>query len=244
MECGSSITKVNGMVVVTQVFPAAENRDTAGPDPGMRDPHGPESPVYNPVKVSEMAAAFLRGQPQSLGIAQIFVGLLCATSGLIGLLAPSLMMSLPLIASVVFVVSGSVAVAARRGTDVAMIRATLGVHVLSALVSLAGTLFLGWLLATQAYQPQLCPETGPSEKCHTMLWSLQNVLRGVWALVLVLTVSEFCIAVSLCVFSGLALRTSKPYKGHMVVVETGDYPPRSESTVALLGPAEMDEPSP
>ena len=64
----STITKVNGMVVVTQVFPGAAPPEAEAPGPARSAPHPPDSPVYNPVKVSEMTAAFLRGQPQFLGV--------------------------------------------------------------------------------------------------------------------------------------------------------------------------------
>jgi len=57
---GSTITEVNGMVVVTQVFPKAGG--------GEAEKRPPDSPVYAPVKVSEMTAAFLRGQPKALGV--------------------------------------------------------------------------------------------------------------------------------------------------------------------------------
>ncbi|KAJ3598514.1 hypothetical protein NHX12_002025 [Muraenolepis orangiensis] len=247
----STITNVNGMVVVTQVFPKAASGQGEGPDPpGKRHP-GPDPgyPYYAPAKVSEMTAAFLRGQPQSLGIVQIIVGLLCLSSGFIGLLAPSFMIQLPLLASVTFVVSGAVAVAARRGTNINMscetnekdaecvagvclqIKATLGLHVLSAVVSLAGMCFLPWLLVTQAFQPQLCPTFHNQDNCrNNMLWRLTNALSSVWGMVLFLTVSEFCMAVSLCVFSGRALSRSKLNTCHM---EVDDFP-TSESTVNLL----------
>lgn len=236
----STITKVNGMVVVTQVFPGADTREADAPGLGRSAPHPPDSPVYNPVKVSEMTANFLRGQPQFLGIAQMFIGVVCVCSGLIGFLAPSQMMSLPLLATIIFVVSGAVAVAARRGTDARLIRATLGLHVLSALVALAAMAFVPWLLATQAFQTQLCPEVGPSDMCSRMLWSLQTVLNGVWITTLVLAVAEFCVAVSLCVFARRALRSSKPYQ---VEVATGDYSPKSECDVSLLDPNGTDPPS-
>ncbi|KAJ3598510.1 hypothetical protein NHX12_002021 [Muraenolepis orangiensis] len=229
----STITNVNGMVVVTQVFPKAASGQGEGPDPpGKRHP-GPDPgyPYYAPAKVSEMTAAFLRGQPQSLGIVQIIVGLLCLSSGFIGLLAPSFMIQLPLLASVTFVVSGAVAVAARRGTNINMIKATLGLHVLSAVVSLAGMCFLPWLLVTQAFQPQLCPTFHNQDNCrNNMLWGLTTALSSVWGMVLFLTVSEFCMAVSLCVFSGRALSRSKLNTCHM---EVDDFP-TSESTVNLL----------
>lgn len=56
----------------------------------------------------------------------------------------------------------------------------------------------------------------PSPSCP-----LQVVLRWVWGLVLVLTAFEFCIAVSICVFSGLALRRSSPYDTVGLVVGSG-----------------------
>ncbi|KAG7264243.1 hypothetical protein CRUP_016246 [Coryphaenoides rupestris] len=163
----STVTEVNGMVVVTQVFPKAGG--------GEAEKRPPDSPVYAPAKVSAMTAAFLRGQPKALGIVQVFVGL---------------------------------------------IQATLGTHVMSVLVSLAGMVFLPWLLATQGYQTQLChmePSiSGP--KCNSMLWDLTYTLSGVWGLVLFLTVSEFCIAISLCVFSGRALSRSNLYMSHTMVI--------------------------
>ncbi|CAJ1061244.1 membrane-spanning 4-domains subfamily A member 4A [Xyrichtys novacula] len=117
----TSVTTVGGLVVVTQVIPQSEKAiplqaaDTIqAPPPAAPAP--PSQPAA-PTKIDDMTATFLRAGPQSLGIVQIFIGLLCLLFSLTALFSPVLLGHAPLCLAVTFVVSGSVTVSAAKRTS-------------------------------------------------------------------------------------------------------------------------------
>ncbi|XP_078143451.1 membrane-spanning 4-domains subfamily A member 4A [Centroberyx gerrardi] len=220
----ASITTSGGVVVVTQVFPQDQNGKISLPPAASTGPAPPAGPA--PAKPSDMTASFLRGEPQSLGIVQIFIGLVCVLLSLAAIL-PAQLLHAPLFIGVAFVLSGSLAVAARRGTTVGLIRATLASGLLSALLALMGVAYLCWLLADRSASYQLCgvwsdyryaDYDSSKRKCLQMARQLSRVLDGLHGLVLVLLVLEVCVAVTLCVFSGKALSRRGRSVPHTVVM--------------------------
>ncbi|XP_064804242.1 uncharacterized protein LOC135522158 isoform X2 [Oncorhynchus masou masou] len=236
----TSITTANGVVVVTQVFPLVESGKASEPLLNVT-PQIQSAPLAVPLpttKVSEMTRVFLQLQPQSLGF--------------------------PLFMGVAFVLSGSLTVAARKGTCLSLIKGTLAVNVVSVLVALAGVAYLCMLL-TVKHEDGLCIETDDNytsnsnqnriQECTSTVRTIYTVLNGVKGLLLVLTVMELCVALTVCVFSGKVIHLHGYYslsRGRgMVVVETGTDPTGasqaslSDSDVALLGSVEdSDTPTP
>ncbi|XP_041738084.2 membrane-spanning 4-domains subfamily A member 4A [Coregonus clupeaformis] len=264
----SSITTANGVVIVTQVFPLGETGKASVPLLNVT-PQIQSAPPAMPLpttKVSEMTRVFLQVQPQSLGIVQIILGLVCMVVSLSALLSPTLYDQAPLFMGVAFVLSGSLTVAARKGTGLSLIKGTLAVNIFSVLVALAGVAYICMLL-TVKHEDGFCTPTDGNytsdsnqnriRECTTMVRTIDKVLNGVKGLLLVLTVMELCVALTVCVFSGKAIHLRGHYslsngRGRgMVVVETGTDPVRasqaslSDSDVALLGSAEnSDNPAP
>ncbi|KAM4601467.1 membrane-spanning 4-domains subfamily A member 4A isoform 1-T2 [Polymixia lowei] len=258
----TSVTSSNGMVVVTQMFPQNQDGTICLPVQ-TSEPQKVRTPHSAPTKASEMTDTFLRGQPQSLGIVQIFIGLVCMIVSLSAVLSPSLVLGAPLLMGATFVLSGSLALAARRGTRVGLIRTTLVANVLSAVVGVVGTGYVCWLLANRSDLKQLCdladlPDPADyssiriyqanTRNCVKMVWQLMRVLDGVRGLILVLTVLEVCVSITVCVFSGLAISRRGLYtQTTVLVVESGSAQSIKsasvcDSDVALLDAA-MGEPA-
>ncbi|XP_029928291.1 membrane-spanning 4-domains subfamily A member 4A [Myripristis murdjan] len=243
----TSITTAGGVVVVTQVFPQGDEEKVPILDPSaapLLAPSGPARPTppTAPAKPPNMTATFLKGEPQALGIVQIFVGLMCVLFSLTALVSHHQMVHAPLAAGLAFVVSGSVAVAARRGTAVGLIWATLTCSVVSTLLAVAAAAYLCTLMATRAGQEELCGDVMSKSRmrrdCDSMQWRLNRVMDGLRGLILALLALQICVAVSLSVFSSRALSRRGSSAPDTVAVESCDAPAVSPTTALLASVAE------
>ncbi|XP_056142640.1 membrane-spanning 4-domains subfamily A member 4A [Lampris incognitus] len=207
----------DGLLVITQVFSADAGGASLAPPPDKTAP--PE--------VSRMAAAFLRGEPQSLGIVQIFIGLVIVMVSMSAVLSPSQLVQAPLGMGMTFVLSGSLALAARKGTSLGLIKATLATHILSVTVALMGVGYLCWRLSVRLSDQEFCglddmhydSRSRGGSNCISAVRMLNMILDGVQGLVLILMVLETCVAITLCVFSGKAISRGGSYM--MVPLESG-----------------------
>ncbi|XP_051255359.1 membrane-spanning 4-domains subfamily A member 4A [Dicentrarchus labrax] len=242
----TSITKIGGVVVVTQVIPQDETSIPlqAPPSTTQAPPPVPRAPSSAPAKMDDMTAAFLRGQPQVLGVVQIFIGVLCILFSLTAAYSQILMVHAPLCLAVTFVVSGSLALAAVRRTSVCLVLASLVWNLISVVVGLGGVAYLCWLLADRPPSERFCDaETvgrfvlTDKEKieCISKMWMMNASVYGPLGLLLVLLVLQVCAAVTVCVFSGKSLRRRDRYTPIVVEVEDGSAASAHDSDVALLG---------
>ncbi|XP_070768257.1 membrane-spanning 4-domains subfamily A member 4A [Enoplosus armatus] len=228
----TSITTVGGLVVVTQVIPQDDNHiqlQTAATSP-QAPPPATKAPPTHPAKMDDMAAAFLRGEPLGLGVVQIFIGLLCILFSLTAVYSPTLIGHAPLCLAVTFVVSGSLAVAAARRTSVRLVWASLVWHLISVVFGLAGVAYLCWLLAAGPPSERFCGShtlggfmSTDEQKttCINKMWMLNVSVYGLLGLLLVLLVLQVCVAVTVCVFSGKAIRRRGRHVPIMVDVHNG-----------------------
>ncbi|XP_035861703.1 membrane-spanning 4-domains subfamily A member 4A-like [Sander lucioperca] len=243
------------MTVVTQVFPKGEAFATKqAPPPSTKQappPSTKQAPPPDPAsKMDDMTAAFLRGAPHVLGVIQIFIGLLCVLFSLTAVFSPVLILHAPLCLSAIFVISGSLTVAAGRRTSVGLVRACLVWNLLSVVVGLVGVAYLCWLLAdgpppsqrlcdtlTQSacwpVHPQLQQQT---KNCYEKMKWLDVSVYGPLGSLLVLLL-QVCVVVTVCVFSCRAL--GRCHSSAPIMVEVGDHGDpllsRSGSDVSLLG---------
>ncbi|CAK6981945.1 membrane-spanning 4-domains subfamily A member 4A [Scomber scombrus] len=229
----TSISKIGGVVVVTQVIPQDETSiQLQNPAAPPTPPSPPSAPSAPPTKTDDMAAIFLRGEPQGLGLVQIFIGLLSVLFSLTAVYSPILIIHAPFSVAIAFVVSGSLAVAASRTPSVHLVWASLLSNVLSAVLSVASIVYLCWILAGPSPAMQLCRDERFGDeswtRCSRNMWSLNVILYALRIFVLILLVLQLCIVISVSVFSGKAVRRSDRYAPIMVMVDNG-------SDVDLLG---------
>lgn len=252
----TSITTIGGVVVVTQVIPqdetsiplqtaATTTTTTQAPPPVTQAPPPRSAPL---TKKDDMTAAFLQGEPQGLGLVQIFIGLVCVLFSLTAVYSKILIVHAPFCVAIAFVVSGSLAVAARRATSVRLVWAALVWNLFSAVLSLGGVAYLCWLLSDGPPSQQFCRDKTLVETrstldewttCTHKMWRLDVVLFGLRGLLLVLLVLQVCVVVTVCVFSSKAIgryaRDARDARDAPIVVVVDDGSTLGSSTASELG---------
>ncbi|XP_070690838.1 high affinity immunoglobulin epsilon receptor subunit beta-like [Pempheris klunzingeri] len=234
----TSIATVGGVVVVTQVIPK-DHRSI----PLQAAASGPRAPPpardASPAKMDDMTATFLRGEPQGLGVVQIFIGLLCVLFSLSSLRSDFLLVSAPFCLAVTFVVSGSLSVAAARRTTIGLVVASLVWNLISVVVGEVGVAYVCWLLVGPPPSERFCgtgtlkvQETTerPTTSCFRYTWMMDRPVYGLLGLLLVLLLLQICVALTVCIFSGKAIRR-RPRAYVPLTVEDGRSPlcsPESE----------------
>nr|XP_046256202.1 membrane-spanning 4-domains subfamily A member 4A isoform X2 [Scatophagus argus] len=242
----TSVTKIGGVVVVTQVLPQDETSIPlqAAAAVTQAPPPAKQAPPSANTKMDDMTAAFLRGEPQSLGVVQIFIGVLCILFSLTAACSQILILHAPFCLAVAFVISGSLAVAAARRTSVRLVWASLVWNAISVVLGLVGVAHLCWLLADQSPSKRFCgsetwggvvPTDEERMKCVDNMWILNVSVYGLLGLLLVLLVLHVCVAVTVCVFSAKAVRRHSRYTRITVEVDDNFSASAHDSDVALLG---------
>lgn len=217
----TSVTTIGGVVVVTQVIPKNEasiplqnagRTTTPAPPPPTKTPP-------SPVKMDDMTTTFMRGQPHALGVVQIIIGLLCILFSLTAACSWGMIAYSPFALGAIFVVSGSVSVAAGRQTSITLVWGSLVSNIVSVLIGLAGVSYTCWLLVECPPSYRFCDYRSFSQfaetehlrsRCSQKLWMLDIVLYGIISLFLVLLVLQTCVTIVVCVFSAKAIRLHKP----------------------------------
>ncbi|KAK2845196.1 hypothetical protein Q5P01_011855 [Channa striata] len=205
----TSITKVGGITVVTQVIPQEEaSAHPLAPVTGTPPPAA--TPLSNK---NDMSASFLLGEPHALGIVQIVLGLLCVLFSVTATFSPILLTHAPFSLAILFVISGSLSLAASRHGSVGLVWASLVSNIIAVLIALAGVSFVCWLLADLPPSQQLCDlylDSYTWNDCNR-IWGLNNVLYGLRGLLLVLLVLQVCVSITVCVFSVKTIRRRNHY---------------------------------
>ncbi|XP_058504018.1 membrane-spanning 4-domains subfamily A member 4A [Solea solea] len=221
----TSITKVGDVVIITQVLPRGESAfplqlpaaNGANSTNATQQATPPPSATTSPIKMDAVTASFLRGRPLSLGVVQIFLGVLCVLFSLTSALSRLLVSHAPLCVAVIFVASGSVVVAAGSRPSVKHVWATLVSNVVSVVVSVVGAVYVSWLLCDSPLSVIMCDdiinEDEGKSNCVGKLWLLDRVVSGLLSLTLVLLVLQFCVAAIVSVFSGKSIRRQQRWSG-------------------------------
>lgn len=233
----TSVTKIGGVMVVTQVIaqddksiqlqPADASQTPAvtvqAPPPAKHSP--PPSP---PPKVDDTTATFLRGEPQGLGVVQVMVGLLCCLFSLTAIYQGIMIVHAPFCLAIFFVVSGALTLAAVRRTSVGLVWACLVMNAISVLISVVGVAYTCVLLAYRPPRERFCdretwslydPTDAEVEQCLRDMNLLNVTVYGCLGLLLVLLVLQVCVTVTSCVFSAKAIRRRSRYAPMLVEVD-------------------------
>ncbi|XP_012713854.2 membrane-spanning 4-domains subfamily A member 4A [Fundulus heteroclitus] len=234
----TSVTTVGGVTIITQVIP---KDDASIP---LQTPASPTARALNPVpktpphpsEKGSKETTFLRGEPQGLGVVQIFIGVLCVLFSLTVLSTRALIIYVPFALGVLFVVSGSLAVATGRHSSVKLVWVSLVSNVFSVLLGVAGVTYDCVLLASGRPSEMFCnfqtsnvdfqtPNVTDSAvdkwklRCPRDLRMLDELLYGLMGVFLVLLVLQVSVSITVCVFSGRMIRSHKRYSS---IVEEDD----------------------
>ncbi|XP_023189268.1 membrane-spanning 4-domains subfamily A member 4A-like isoform X1 [Xiphophorus maculatus] len=226
----TSVTTVGGVVIVTQVIPKDDLSIPLGTpaSPKVQAPRPVVKTLPGPSKEDAKESVFLRGEPLGLGVVQIFIGTLCALVSLLVLFSGALVIFAPFALCVLFVLSGSLALAAGRRTSVALVWASLVSNGFSVLLGLAGASYTCFLLATGPPSRVFCDFQTSNvdfqtrninsrtvdkwdQRCLSELWRLDELLYGLQGVILVLLVLQVCVSVAVCVLSGKVIRSARRY---------------------------------
>ncbi|XP_052000311.1 membrane-spanning 4-domains subfamily A member 4A [Xyrauchen texanus] len=191
----SMTTTANGVTVVTHIIPIEEK--TLDLEASFVDPEKPSLPPTTRM--------FLKGKPLSLGLVQVFTGLvimaLCSITLVINTLPAEIIFALGL----PFVISGSVAIVAHSRSNLTLIKATLSMSVICAVVAVGGICYFSWMLSIRPEEDPSC--NGESYwSCQYMRWRFINLMDGVKGILLSLSFLELCVCITLSVISGRAIR--------------------------------------
>ncbi|RXN20324.1 membrane-spanning 4-domains subfamily A member 4A-like protein [Labeo rohita] len=208
-------TEANGVRVVTHIIPLEEK--TESPDL--------KSSWVEPEKsnMSPKTRMFLKGRPLSLGLVQMFTGVVVMTLCIITVLVNKLNVETVMCLGLPFVISGSVAIAAHKRSTSTWIKATLAMSVICALLAAAGIGYFSWELSNRP-GPDPC-NSGDYWSCSSMTLRFNNLIDGVRGLLLVLCFLELCVCISLSVFSAKAIQQDEtdvdPYGSESSLLKAG-----------------------
>ncbi|XP_061110046.1 membrane-spanning 4-domains subfamily A member 4A-like [Conger conger] len=230
-----SVTTVNGLVVVTQVFQQGEEMKiplNTIPTPAAPAAAKPVESVEPSSPVSPMTKRFIQGQPKPLGTVQILIGLVTIALGIMLLWQRPLFWGAPLWSGSLYVLSGTIAVIAHKGTRPSLINSTMALSTLSCVAAVAAIVIYTVSLITVRPPPDGsgCGQAHRNYDynydsdnyywmCQEMYWKYWTVLDGVRGLLLVLSALELCVAFTSVVFAGKASCSSSVAGPSVLVIE-------------------------
>ncbi|XP_076971112.1 membrane-spanning 4-domains subfamily A member 4A [Tamandua tetradactyla] len=172
--------------------------------PGM--PQLGQLAAVKPLLWKGKSEKFLKADPKILGIVQLLIALMMISFGIIVITVTfpyyqyksfSVYTGYTLWGSVMFIISGSLSVAAGIRTTKGLVQSSLGMNVTSSVIAALGIIFHSVSLFDHAHRYYYCSHNDDiSKNCYLA----QSIFLGIDSLVLILSVLEFCIAVSLAVF--------------------------------------------
>ncbi|XP_045872427.1 membrane-spanning 4-domains subfamily A member 4A-like [Meles meles] len=180
-----------------------ELEGTTGAGPGVCQPE--KSAVPYPHQWKGMPEKFLKGEPKVLGVVQILIAVMNLSLGIINIYVMSSVNEYhyllkhevyKIVGSLMFIVSGSLSIVAGTKTTKVLIRSSLGLNISSAVAAAFGTYSTASHLNSFRYNLFHCSTFEKTENCFMSLY----IFMGLEAMVILLSMLEFCVAVSLSAF--------------------------------------------
>ncbi|XP_075461185.1 membrane-spanning 4-domains subfamily A member 4A-like isoform X2 [Ascaphus truei] len=198
-------------VIITQVRPQTK--------PGDATVEGQNENVQ--ATMPKSLTRFYRGEPEVLGVTQIFSGIVEIAFGVVLTLAcreschhlhALTVPGIPLWSGIAYIISGAISLAASIKPTLGKMRWSLGMNIFSAILAATGIVIYALLLVFTSYyfspDDSYCSYYKTSQTCAGT-FSPKVVLLGIVVILFVFTILEFCISLSTSVFGCKSLcRTS------------------------------------
>ncbi|XP_048357036.1 membrane-spanning 4-domains subfamily A member 15-like isoform X2 [Sphaerodactylus townsendi] len=172
-----------------------------------------------------------QGEPMALGITQILIGILEISFGLVvaitespptsnaheGHLTNAYWMG------IVYIISGSLSVAAAKNPKVPLVKGMLAMNVVSSVAAGIAIVILSIYIAHPIYYTTCFPFYHTIDTCHGYATVSNNIMYGVLAILLVATILEFFITIITAAFGCASVcRNYYPEKTVVIFQQTGE----------------------
>ncbi|XP_029430235.1 membrane-spanning 4-domains subfamily A member 4A-like isoform X1 [Rhinatrema bivittatum] len=190
----------SGIVVITQVLP----------QPKLLAHEQADERAKTATAIPRPLEKFFRGEPKALGVTQILTGIIQILFGIIltagvnerGFILPAIIFTgVPFWCGIMYIVSGSLSVAASRNPAIRLIRASLGMNIVSAVASGIAIIIYPCTTVLEYRSYYQCSLFSDSEACNKMYNVHTTEYIGSMYMLLVFTILEFCVSISTSAFA-------------------------------------------
>ncbi|KAK1153204.1 membrane-spanning 4-domains subfamily A member 4A-like [Acipenser oxyrinchus oxyrinchus] len=179
----SHVTAAGGFVIVTHKYPLRSA--------GQAAPGTVASQLPGPMQT------FLRGQPKVLGVVQIIIGIVSLLFGPVLMNAYTFegIIGLPFWTGVWYIISGSLAVAAENTHRRDLVKACLGMNIVSSVFAGVGSILYSISVSIVSFHMHYLNRSAEYDYLHSY-----SIHVGIVAVLLVLNILEMCIAIATSAF--------------------------------------------
>ncbi|KAM4709415.1 membrane-spanning 4-domains subfamily A member 4A-like isoform 1-T2 [Discoglossus pictus] len=222
-----------GVVVVTHIQPQINPTDITR----AHESANASSPATKPL------TKFYRGQPEALGVTQIFAGTTLFVFGIIltdvcvNKCSSVFLIETGLLfwSGIMYIISGSLSVAASSKPTIGKIRSSLVLNILSSVIAAVGIILfiLNFLISNRYYSfgsNVYCSLYGPDETCEGR-FNPEKVVFGMTLLMFFFTILELCISVSTSVFGCKTVCRTSFNEVYVVIYQTTSMNPAAAPSI-------------
>nr|XP_033777013.1 membrane-spanning 4-domains subfamily A member 4A-like [Geotrypetes seraphini] len=232
----STVQESSGIVVITQVVPQPRPMDSAQTEGNTR---AASLTSFYPRPLQK----FYKGEPKALGVTQILTGVIQILLGTILIENEYrsyrfvMYTGVPFWSGSLYIISGSLSVAASCNPAIPLVRASLAMNIISSIAAGLGIIIYITLSSFYYRSYSLCYYAEDKEECSILNFS-NTVFDGALVLLLVLTILEFCVSISTSAFACKVLCRNAYSEVNVVIYQNTSPNPVASGLSPSLPPCE------